>query len=298
MKGHGRSEIRMIPIDSIEVVNSRQRDSRVFGEVVDNIRAVGLKKPIKVTPRQADDGSERYLLVCGEGRINAYKKLGETVIPALVVDVSDEDASIMSLAENIARRWPRPLERLAGIRRLYEQGYTSRIIAEKTGLSRDHVQGIMQLFHHGEERLLIAVEMGRIPLSAALMIAGAGDDAGIESALQDAYESGKLRGRPLLEARRVIERRKCMGRADRRGVPAKGPGVTSSSLVRAYENEVERQKAMIRKADFTQQRLIFVIGALRQLLAEENFVNLLRAEEMATLPKYLADRVWPTGSAL
>ena len=72
--------------------------------------------------------------------------------------------------------------------------------------------------------------------------------------------------------------------------------VTTSSLVRTYEREVERQKSMVRKAEFTQQRLLFVVGALRQLFADENFVNLLRAEGLASLPKYLAERVWPSGS--
>ncbi len=72
--------------------------------------------------------------------------------------------------------------------------------------------------------------------------------------------------------------------------------VTSSSLVRTYQREVARKKATVRKAVFTPQRLLFVVGALRQLLAVENFVNLLRAEGLATLPKYLAERVWPSGS--
>ncbi|MEX3944874.1 ParB/RepB/Spo0J family partition protein [Paraburkholderia sp. BR10937] len=295
----GKSAIRMIPIDSIEIINSRERDSRVFEEIVDNIRAIGLKKPIKVTPRATRDGTEKYLLVCGEGRIRAYQRLGETVIPALIVDVNDEDAFIMSLVENIARRSPRPLERLGGIRRLYEQGYSSHAISEKTGLTQDYIQGILHLFRHGEERLLVAVEIGRIPLSAALAIAGAGDDdTAIESALQDAYESGRLRGRPLLEARRVIERRRILGRTDKRGTSKKSVDVTASSLVRAYQNEVERQKAMIPKAEFTQQRLIFIVSALRQLLSDENFVNLLRAEDLATLPRYLADRVWSSGGAI
>lgn len=78
-----------------------------------------------------------------------------------------------------------------------------------------------------------------------------------------------------------------------RGVTA----VTTSSLIRTYQREVERQKSMVRKAEFTQQRLLFVVGGLRQLLADENFVNLLRAEGLSTLPKYLAERVWPLGSA-
>jgi ParB family chromosome partitioning protein len=79
-------------------------------------------------------------------------------------------------------------------------------------------------------------------------------------------------------------------------MPRRSSDVTSSSLVRTYQNEVERQKAMVRKAEFAQQRLMFVVGALRQLFADENFVNLLRAEGLSTLPKYLAERVWPTGS--
>jgi ParB family chromosome partitioning protein len=67
-------------------------------------------------------------------------------------------------------------------------------------------------------------------------------------------------------------------------------------LVRTYQREVERQKLMVKKAEFVQQRLLFVIGALRQLLADENFVNLLRAEGLDTLPKYLSERVWSNGS--
>ena len=72
-------------------------------------------------------------------------------------------------------------------------------------------------------------------------------------------------------------------------------GVTSSSLVRTYQREVERQKQMVRKAETAQRSLLFIVGALRQLLGDENFVNLLRAEGLGTLPQYLADRVWKKG---
>ena len=40
---------------------------------------------------------------------------------------------------------------------------------------------------------------------------------------------------------------------------------------------------------------MFVIGALRALLSNENFTTLLRAEKLDTLPTFLAERVWPTG---
>ncbi|SED48858.1 chromosome partitioning protein, ParB family [Burkholderia sp. WP9] len=292
-----KGEVRMIPVDQVEVINPRERNGRLFDEIVGNIKAIGLKKPILVTPRATAAGVERYLLVCGEGRLKAFRSLGETTIPALVVNVSDEDAFIMSLAENIARRQCRPLELLAGIRQLKEQGYSSKAIAEKTGLTPHYVQGILALLHQGEERLVIAVEKGHIPLNAALAIVGAGDDdMAVQAALQEAYESGKLRGKQLMSARRIIERRKVLGRSAGRNMSGKTADVTTSSLVRTYQNEVERQKAMVRKAEFAQQRLVFVVGALRQMLADENFVNLLRAEGLATLPKYLADRVWASGS--
>lgn len=135
-------------------------------------------------------------------------------------------------------------------------------------------------------------------MNAALTIVGAGDDdKAVRTALQDAYESGKLRGKQLIHARRVIERRLTLGRSVARGTPRKIQDVTSSSLVRTYQKEVERQKLMVRKAEFAQQRLLFVVGALRQLLAEEHFTTLLRAEGLESLPKYLAERVWPVGRA-
>jgi ParB family chromosome partitioning protein len=288
-------QLRMIAIDCIEVLNPRDRNSRVFDEIVGNIDAVGLKRPITVTPRRRNDGSERYKLICGEGRLKAYKALGETTIPAMIIDVSDEDGFIMSLAENIARRQSQPLELLAGIEHLRERGYEKSEIAEKTGLSPDYVSGILQLFKIGEERLLIAVESGRIPLNIGLTIARSRDDKDVQSALQDAYESGQLRGRQLQEARQVIQRRQSLGRLIKTGRLDRSSNVTSSSLVRSYQQEVERQKLIIKKAEFSQQKLIFITEALRQLLEDENFSYLLRAEGLETLPKYLADRVWAGG---
>jgi ParB family transcriptional regulator, chromosome partitioning protein len=287
------SNLQIIAIDQIEVLNPRDRNARTFDDIVENIKNIGLKKPITVTPRKNADGSSKFLLICGEGRLKAFKSLGEKTIPAIVVYVTDEDAFIMSLAENIARRQARTMELLAGIEQLRDQGYDKIEIAQKTGLSREYIQGILQLLKNGEERLLIAVESGRIPLNAALTICGAGgSDKDVQTALQEAYENGTLRGNHLIYARRLIEKRRSLGRSVSKTGPRKVPGLTSSSLVRAYQNEVGRQKLMVKKAELVHQRLLFVTQALRQLLGNENFTNLLRAEGLDTLPQYLAQRVW------
>ena len=44
-------EIRMIPIERITVLNPRERNKRVFGDIVTNIAHLGLKRPITVTRR-------------------------------------------------------------------------------------------------------------------------------------------------------------------------------------------------------------------------------------------------------
>jgi ParB family chromosome partitioning protein len=284
--------VRMIEVERIEVLNPRERNDKVFDEIVVNIKRVGLKKPITVTARPAPDGAERYLLVCGEGRLKAFRTLGEARIPAIVVDVSDEDAFVMSLVENIARRQYRPLELLAGIEQLREKGYNGKTIAAKTGLTPTYVQGILTLLDHGEQRLIVAVERGEVPLNAAIAIVRAGDDdKAIQAALQEAYEAGTLRGRNLMEARKVIEKRKLLGRTLQHAAPRKREPVSSTVLVRTYQKEVERQKLMVKKAEFTQHKLLFAVSALQQLMADDHFVTLLRAEGLDTMPRQLAERV-------
>lgn len=285
-------ELRMLPMDRIDVLNPRERNQEVFAEIVENISAIGLKKPITVTPRPGEDGAERYLLVCGEGRLKAFRSLGETRIPALIVIASDEDAFLMSLTENIARRKYRALELLSGIRLLKDKGYAATEIAAKIGLSASYIRDILILIEHGEERLLSAVQSEQIPLNAALHIFNAGDDdKAIQGALQDAYESGTLRGRQLMEARRLIQKRQQLGRSVSRAISRKKADVTTSSLVRAYQKEVQRQQIMVRRASASQERLLFIAGALRRLIADDNFTNLLRAEGLDTVPKYLAERI-------
>jgi ParB family chromosome partitioning protein len=48
---------------------------------------------------------------------------------------------------------------------------------------------------------------------------------------------------------------------------------------------------LIRKAEGTRNKLIFMTEAVRKLLADDNFVTLLRAESLDTLPKNLAARI-------
>jgi ParB family transcriptional regulator, chromosome partitioning protein len=281
--------IREIEISAIEVLNPRERNQKVFQELVESIRALGLKKPITVAERSDPQGT-RYVLVCGQGRMEAFRALGQTVIPAQVIEASDDEAFVMSLVENIARHTPRTLELLEAIRSLKKRGHDVAAISRKTGLDSAYVGGVLKLLEKGEQRLLTAVEAGRVPLAVAIAIARAGDDDGeIQEVMQGAYEEGKLRGKKLMTVKRLIEDRRRLGKGYERNGRALGGAykMSSHALVRAYNREVERQKMLIRKADGVQQRLAFISGAMARLLADEDFVNLLRAEGLTSMPATL-----------
>jgi ParB family chromosome partitioning protein len=280
--------VRMIPVAGVIILNPRVRNRRVFGELVASIASIGLKKPITVRARAAGEG---YDLVCGQGRLEAFIELGQTEIPAVVIEASEEDCYLMSLVENLARRQHRPLELLREIGALRERGYGYVQMAEKTGLSPEYMHAICTLLANGEHRLLKAVERGIIPHSVAMEIARS-DDAEVQVALTEAYENKTLPGNQIMAIRRIIEQRR-VGKGRERAVDPKQPRkkVTGDSLVRAYKREMDRQRQQVRKAEMAQNRLTFVVQALRTLLADRNFETLLRAEAMPTMPRSLYERV-------
>ncbi len=281
--------VELIPVDRITVINPRVRNQKVFKEIVANIAQLGLKKPITVTKHNGPDGP-LYDLVCGQGRLEAYQTLGQTEIPALVIDADAEDCAVMSLVENFARRQHRSIDLLHDIEGLKRRGYDEPEIARKTGLTVEYVKAVIGLLENGEHRLLRAVESGHVPISVAIQIAQA-DDADVQDILQQAYENKLLRGRKLMTAKRVIEQRRRRGKGFKIGGQKFEQPLSSTALIRAYREDVDRKRVLIRKANTTRDRLIFITEAMRKLFAEENFITLLRAEGLETLPKNLGDRI-------
>jgi ParB family chromosome partitioning protein len=283
------TEIQMIPIDAITVVNPRDRNQRVFSELVTSIDHLGLKKPITVSRRGAKPG---YDLVCGQGRLEAFIALGQSDIPAIVIEASAEDCYLMSLVENLARRKPRSLELMREIGALKGRGYTIAEIAAKIDFTPDYIAAICYLLEHGENRLLAAVERGVMPANIAIEIARAAESE-VQEALAEAYESRALPGNQVLAIRRIIQQRNQLGKGGQPGGrrAAAGAKITAAALIQSYQSEAQRQKLLAKKAELARNRVIFVVNALRRLLADEDFVTLLRAEAMHTLPRPLAEKL-------
>lgn len=283
------TEIRSVPIREIAILNPRSRNKRVFNELVTSISHLGLKKPITVSKRP--DGSG-YDLVCGQGRIEAFVALGQSEIPAVMIEATLEECYMMSLVENLARRNHSSVELLRTIGSLRDQGYSHSEIAAKTDFSEEYIYALCYLLDNGEERLLTGIEKGIIPHSIAMEIARA-QETEVQQALAEAYENKTIPGNQILAIRRIIELRNSTGKSGS-GVLRRvksGKKITSEALIRAYRKETERQKLLIKKSTIAQNRLVFIANALRRLFADAHFTTLLRAEGMLTLPRSLADRV-------
>ena len=173
--------------------------------------------------------------------------------------------------------------------------YSSVAIAEKTGLDVSYIHGILILLRAGEERLIAAVEKGWLPMTIATEIAK-NDDADVQVALMEAYEGGLLRGDQFKKVRQLIDRRRFTGKGYGRWKEKVDKTMTPRRLLQTYQTEVRRQQVLVKKAEINDQRLLFVVTALRKLLADEHFRTLLRAEGVSDMPKVLADRLPPTES--
>jgi len=291
--------VRMIPINQVRVINSRARDKKCFDLITTNISNVGLKKPITVSRRQMREGEgmEGYDLVCGQGRMEAFMALGASQIPAIILDVPKEDRLLMSLVENLARRPVRPMELIQEVQRLKKAGYDDAAIAKKLDISNSYISGIHALIKAGEERLLQGVLNGKIPMHTAITIARLGNEEAQKELLQ-AFDENQLSQRMLRSAKRILEERKHKGKQLGQSGRKKGTGVVSSatSIVRAYQKEAAKKHLVVKKNRVCESKLLFVVAAIRDLLNDRQFCQLLQTESLNTLPKVLTERIKSHGA--
>ena len=273
-------EIKNIPISAIAVVNSRARNKRRFKELVASVDHLGLKRPITVN---AQDGTNEYQLVCGEGRIEACRALGRTEIPAILLEAPADDCFLMGIVENLARRHPSVIEVFSEVSRLAKRGYKINEIAAKVDLSPSYVRAVCHLVKHGDRHLLEALDHELLPPTIALEIAKA-ESGGAQKLLLEVYAQRPHTSLEIAALRRLAERLHV--KAVLNGKKGR-PRATTAKLVRAYRGEIQRQHLVAKKAELAHARLVFIAGALQKLLRERLFIRLLREESLHDIPLQL-----------
>ena len=121
--GHETDSLKNIPIDLLQRGQYQPRvDMRqdTLEDLASSIRSQGVVQPI-VVRRLSGGGRRTYEIVAGERRWRAAQLAGLENIPAVVREVSDEDAIAMSLIENIQREDLNPLEESRALDRLISE---------------------------------------------------------------------------------------------------------------------------------------------------------------------------------
>jgi len=106
-------------------------------DLVASIRDKGVLEPLLVRRHPTGGAGKSYRIIAGERRYHAALAAGLFEVPAIELDVSDQEALEIALIENLQRKDLTPFEEAEGYRTLGERhGYTHEQIAEAVGKSR------------------------------------------------------------------------------------------------------------------------------------------------------------------
>ncbi len=140
-----KNRIFQIPVDSIipNPYQPRQTfDSLAIEELANSIREYGIIQPITVRRISRD----LYELVTGERRLRAAKSLRRPTIPAIILNVGDNDSAVIALIENLQRKELGFFEEAEGYYHLIaDHGMTQEEVAAKTGKKQSTVANKLRI---------------------------------------------------------------------------------------------------------------------------------------------------------
>src|SRR3954471_12444707 len=165
--GDGTREIAVTDIDRNPYQTRLRVDEVALNELAASIRATGVVQPILVRPVMKEGGGTRYQLIAGERRWLASQRAGKTTVPAIVRQVSNEQAMEMTIVENLQREDLNSMEQARAYERLgREFGLTQEQMAQRTGKDRSSVANFLRLLRLPEQ-IQTMIEDGKLTFGHA-----------------------------------------------------------------------------------------------------------------------------------
>src|SRR6478672_285556 len=138
----GLHELALAVIERNPFQTRQRLDEAALEELAASIRASGVVQPIVVRPISGG----RFQLIAGQRRWEASKRAGKSTVPALVREVSDQQAMEMTIVENLQRRDLATMEQARAFERLSREfGLTQEQMAQRTGIDRTTVSNYIRL---------------------------------------------------------------------------------------------------------------------------------------------------------
>ena len=161
-------------------------DESAISELADSITQHGVLQPLLVRPL-VNGG---YQLIAGERRFRAARVAGLTEVPVIIKALTDEEAAVISLIENLQRENLNPVEEAYGYEELIKKyGLTQEEAAQKVGKSRVAVTNSLRIIKL-PKKVIDMVRDGRLSAGHAKAIAGIDGDKNIIAAAEMIAEKG------------------------------------------------------------------------------------------------------------
>ena len=185
---HSAGSAQEVLIDSIDAnpYQTRRRiNEAALEELAESIRASGVVQPVVLRPGP----NGRFQLVAGERRWHASKRAGKTTIPAVIRQISNEQAMEITIIENLQREDLNPMEQARAFERLSREfGLTQEQIAARTGKDRASIANFIRLLKL-PEALQDALETGALSFGhGKVLLALAGFPEHMERAAREVIE--------------------------------------------------------------------------------------------------------------
>ena len=148
-------ELRELPLDLLRPGRFQPRQAMAperIAELAESIRAQGVVQPVLVRPVDGEgDPGARYEIVAGERRWRAAQHAGLESLPAVVRPLSDADAALAALVENVQREDLSAMELARALRAILEiSGGTHKEAGRSIGMSRAAVSNHLRLLELGD----------------------------------------------------------------------------------------------------------------------------------------------------
>lgn len=170
--------LKIVPLTCILIGRSNPRkqfDEDAIQEIAASIKEKGVIQPILVRPV----GDDLYELVCGERRYRGSVIAERPDIPIYIREMTDDEALILQITENLQRKDVHPMEEAYSIAQLMEKytlaetcahfGKKEYFINQRMKLN-DLTPNWQRLFYNNAVHVIMALKIAALPIDIQLRI--------------------------------------------------------------------------------------------------------------------------------
>ena len=185
------NSIQPVKLDIMDIEPNKEQarkqfDEAALSELADSIAQHGVLQPLLVRPIIGGG----YQLIAGERRWRASRIAGLTQVPVIIKELTDDEAAVISLIENLQREDLNPIEEAYGFASLIKDfDLTQEEAAQRVGKSRPAVANALRLLKLPQE-VIEAVRDGKLSAGHARALAAIDDEKTAIFAAKTVMEKG------------------------------------------------------------------------------------------------------------